>query len=44
MVEAPAATAVAKPFEPAELEMVAMVVLDELQVTSVVKFCWVPSV
>ena len=44
MVGVPAATAVARPFEPAAFEIVAKVVLDEAQVTSVVRLCWVPSV
>ena len=35
----PAATAVVNPLEPAALLIVATLVLDELQVTVVVKFC-----
>ncbi len=39
----PVATAVANPLEPAALLIVATPVLDELQVTAVVKFCVVLS-
>jgi hypothetical protein len=39
----PAATDVASPFEPAALLIVAMPVLDELQVTAAVRFCVVLS-
>jgi len=42
MVIAPAATAVAKPLDPAALLMVAMLVFDELQVTTEVKSCVAP--
>ncbi len=39
----PAATDVARPFEPVALLIVATPALDELQVTAVVRFCVVPS-
>ncbi len=43
MVVVPAATPVAKPFEPAALLIVAAAVFDELQVTVPVNTCEVPS-
>jgi hypothetical protein len=43
IVVEPAATEVASPLEPAALLIVAMPVLDELQVTVVVRFCVVLS-
>jgi hypothetical protein len=39
IVVVPAAIAVARPFEPVALLMAATAVLDELQVTAVVRFC-----
>jgi len=39
----PAATDVAKPFDPAALLIVAIPVLDEFQVADVVRFCVVLS-
>jgi hypothetical protein len=39
IVVEPAATAVAKPLEPAALLIAATPMLDELQVTAVVRFC-----
>ncbi len=44
IVVEPAAAAVASPFEPAALLIVATAALAELQVTCVVRFCVVPSV
>ena len=38
-VEVPAVTPVARPFDPAALEMVATEVVAEAQVTCVVRFC-----
>ncbi len=43
IVVEPVATAVANPLEPAALLIVATSVLDELQVTAVVRFCVVLS-
>ena len=43
IVVEPAATGVANPFDPAALFMVATPVLEELQVTAVVRFCVVLS-
>ncbi len=43
IVDDPAATPVARPFEPAALLIVAAAVLDELQVTAAVRFCVVLS-
>jgi len=43
IVVVPAATGVANPSEPAALLIVATPVVDELQVTVVVRFCVVPS-
>ena len=40
----PTAAVVARPFEPAALPTVAAAVLDDAQVTSVVRSCVVPSV
>ena len=43
IVVVPAAIAAASPLEPATLLIVAVAVLDELQVTAVVRFCVDPS-
>ena len=43
IVAEPAATDVAKPFDPAALLIVAIPVLDEFQVADVVRFCVVLS-
>ena len=43
IVAEPTATEVARPLEPAALLIVAMAVLDELQVTAAVRFWVVPS-
>ena len=43
IVVEPTATEVARPLEPAALLIVAMAVLDELQVTAAVRFWVVPS-
>ena len=43
MVVVPAATLVARPAEPAALEIVAVAGVDDAHVTEVVKFCVVPS-
>ncbi len=43
IVVEPAATDVARPFEPAALLIVAALIFDELQVTEAVRFCVVLS-
>ena len=43
IVVVPAVTAVARPFDPAALLIVATPVLEEFQVAEAVRFCVVPS-